>query len=67
MVNEYWKHKGRLKKEACKRYKILSEEEKNQKAKKGMRKISKFYWRRKTKKAYKERKKKQLDYRRNNY
>ena len=49
MTNKYYgKDKKRLRKEALKNYKNKYEEE-NDKAEKGSRKISKFYWRRKRK------------------
>ena len=52
MLNKYYqKHKERLQKKARERYQNLSEEEKDKRREKGLRKISKFYWRRKTKKA----------------
>ena len=51
MVNKYYqKHKGRLQKEARERYQNLSVEEKD-KTKKRPRKVSKFYQKRKSKKA----------------
>ena len=44
MVNKYYhKHKERLQKEARERYQNLSEEEKDKRQKKGLRKISTFY------------------------
>ena len=50
MVYKYYqKHNERLQKEAHERYQNLSEKEKWLRAKKGSRKISKFYWRRKGK------------------
>ena len=42
MVNGYWKHKGRLKKEACKRYQILSAEEKTKRQKKAWERYQNF-------------------------
>ena len=44
MLNKYYqKHKERLQEKARERYQNLSEEEKDKRREKGLRKISKFY------------------------
>ena len=44
MLNKYYqKHKERLQKKASERYQNVSEEEKDKRREKGLRKISKFY------------------------
>ena len=67
MPNKYYqKQEKRLQKEAGEKYQNLPEEAKGQQAKKGLKKISKFYWRRKSQyhhecnKTYTEKQKRKL-------